>query len=91
VYSGSSIRRRRAQPFYTNVGVDRIAEQAIKAGAKEAKPLQDEGFMQLRNFLDLDGHDWEVVYRIPGRCSPKNQSQTDRAVFGQMLRNIWSN
>ena len=36
--------------------VNRIADAALKAGGKEAKPPQDYGFMQLRSFLDLDGH-----------------------------------
>src|SRR5688572_7891890 len=35
--------------------VDRIVDAALKAGAQQAKPPQDYGFMQLRSFLDLDG------------------------------------
>lgn len=45
--------------------VDRIAGAALKAGGKEAKPPQDYGFMQLRSFLDLDGHHWEIAYMDP--------------------------
>jgi predicted lactoylglutathione lyase len=45
--------------------VNRIADAAIKAGGKEAKPPQDYGFMQLRSFLDLDGHHWEILYMDP--------------------------
>ena len=45
--------------------VSRIADAAIKAGGKEAKPPQDYGFMQMRTFLDLDGHHWEIVYMDP--------------------------
>ena len=52
--------------------VDRIAGAAIKAGAQEAKPPQDYGFMQLRSFLDLDGHQWEILYMDPAHV----QSQT---------------
>ncbi|TXL79554.1 hypothetical protein FHP25_06335 [Vineibacter terrae] len=45
--------------------VDRIAAAALAAGGQEAKPPQDYGFMQLRSFLDLDGHHWEVAYMDP--------------------------
>jgi predicted lactoylglutathione lyase len=45
--------------------VNRIADAAMKAGAKEAKPPQDYGFMQLRSFEDLDGHHWEILYMDP--------------------------
>jgi predicted lactoylglutathione lyase len=45
--------------------VDRIAEAAVSAGGKETRPPQDHGFMQLRTFLDLDGHQWEVLYMDP--------------------------
>jgi predicted lactoylglutathione lyase len=51
--------------------VDRIAGAAINAGAEEAKPPQDYGFMQLRTFLDLDGHHWEVLYMDPAHAQPK--------------------
>jgi uncharacterized protein len=50
--------------------VDRIADAAAKAGAKEAKPPQDYGFMQLRSFLDLDGHHWEICYMDPSYVQP---------------------
>jgi predicted lactoylglutathione lyase len=52
--------------------VDRIADAAIKAGAKEAKPPQDYGFMRLRSFLDLDGHHWEFVYMDPAHLQPQS-------------------
>jgi uncharacterized protein len=51
--------------------VDRIADAAIKAGGQEAKPPQDYGFMQLRSFLDLDGHHWEILYMDPAHVQPK--------------------
>ena len=50
--------------------VDRIADAASKAGATEAKPPQDYGFMQLRSFLDLDGHQWEILYMDPAQLQP---------------------
>ena len=52
--------------------VNRIADAAIKAGGQEAKPPQDYGFMQLRSFLDLDGHHWEVLYMDPNYVQPQS-------------------
>lgn len=51
--------------------VNRIADAAVKAGATQAKPPQDYGFMQLRSFLDLDGHHWEILYMDPGHIQPQ--------------------
>jgi predicted lactoylglutathione lyase len=51
--------------------VGRIADAALAKGGKEAKPPQDYGFMQLRSFLDLDGHHWEVLYMDPAHVLPK--------------------
>lgn len=45
--------------------VNRIADAALAAGARQAKPPQDYGFMQLRSFEDLDGHHWEVLWMDP--------------------------
>jgi uncharacterized protein len=52
--------------------VNRIADAALKAGGKEAKPPQDYGFMQLRSFLDLDGHHWEILYMDPAHVQAKS-------------------
>jgi predicted lactoylglutathione lyase len=51
--------------------VNRIADAAIRAGGKEAKPPQDYGFMQMRSFLDLDGHHWEILYMDPAHVQPQ--------------------
>jgi uncharacterized protein len=51
--------------------VNRIADAAIKAGGKQAKPPQEYGFMQLRSFLDLDGHHWEIFYMDPAHVQPQ--------------------
>ncbi len=45
--------------------VDQMANQAIKAGATTTSEPKDQGFMYQRNFQDLDGHLWEVVYMDP--------------------------
>lgn len=42
--------------------VNEITEKALKAGGKERTPMVDEGFMQIRNIEDPDGHHWAVLY-----------------------------
>ena len=42
--------------------VNEIVNNALTAGGIEPKPMQDHGFMQLRNVEDFDGHTWEIFY-----------------------------
>lgn len=42
--------------------MNEMADSAIKAGAIETTPGIDEGFMQVRNIEDLDGHNWAIIY-----------------------------
>jgi uncharacterized protein len=42
--------------------VDARVERALAAGAVEARPLEDHGFMYHRSFHDPDGHQWEVMW-----------------------------
>jgi uncharacterized protein len=42
--------------------VDELAKLAIEAGGITPSEPQDLGFMYSRNFQDLDGHLWEVLY-----------------------------
>lgn len=42
--------------------VNEIVENGLKAGGSAPTPLIDEGFMQVRNIEDLDGHNWGVIY-----------------------------
>ena len=42
--------------------VDDIAERAIAAGGREARPTEDHGWMYSRPFEDPDGHVWEPVW-----------------------------
>ena len=45
------------------VEVDTIVAAAGTNGGKaDVNPLQDHGFMYSRNFEDVDGHVWEIVY-----------------------------
>lgn len=45
--------------------VTALYDKAIAAGAKEARPAEDHGFMFLRSFSDLDGHIWEIFWMDP--------------------------
>ena len=42
--------------------VNEIVENGLKAGGIEPTPGLDEGFMQVRNIEDLDGHNWGIIY-----------------------------
>lgn len=42
--------------------VNEIIEKGLKAGGRESTPMIDEGFMQVRNMEDLDGHNWGIIY-----------------------------
>lgn len=42
--------------------VNEIIENGLNAGGRETTPLIDEGFMQVRNIEDLDGHHWAIIY-----------------------------
>ena len=45
--------------------VDDLVKKAIAAGARDAMPAQDHGFMYGKSFYDLDGHHWEVFWMDP--------------------------
>ena len=38
-----------------------MMEKGLQAGGTEPTPLLDEGFMQVRNIEDLDGHHWGII------------------------------
>ena len=46
----------------SRAGVDEIADKALAAGGREARPAQDYGFMYSRSFEDPDGHIWEPMW-----------------------------
>jgi predicted lactoylglutathione lyase len=50
--------------------VDRVVEAALAAGAVEADPLEDLGFMVSRSFFDLDGHGWQVMWMATAAAQP---------------------
>lgn len=49
-------------PVESLVKVNEIVENGLKAGGIEPTPIIDEGFMQVRNIEDLDGHNWGILY-----------------------------
>ena len=42
--------------------VDELVDRAIAAGAGTLGEPQDDGFMYMRGFLDLDGHQWSFLH-----------------------------
>ena len=45
--------------------VDELMQNALDAGAKEPRKLEDHGWMYNRCFEDLDGHMWELLWMDP--------------------------
>jgi predicted lactoylglutathione lyase len=45
--------------------VDELTERALAAGAESLGEPQDDGFMYMRGFLDLDGHQWSFIHMDP--------------------------
>lgn len=46
----------------TREKVDKLIEDAIKAGGSEYMETKDYGWMYNRSFLDIDGHHWEAFF-----------------------------
>jgi predicted lactoylglutathione lyase len=42
--------------------VDDLVDRAIAAGGRSLGEAQDDGFMYMRGFCDLDGHQWSSIY-----------------------------
>ena len=42
--------------------VDDLADKASAAGAEVLGEPEDDGFMYMRGFRDLDGHQWSFIY-----------------------------
>lgn len=42
--------------------VDDLVGKALTAGAQDLGEAQDDGFMYMRGFRDLDGHQWSFIY-----------------------------
>jgi predicted lactoylglutathione lyase len=50
--------------------VHTMVDAALAAGATEARPADDYGFMMSRAFNDLDGHIWEIMWMDPAAVQP---------------------
>ena len=46
----------------SRAAVDEIVGKAVAAGAVETRDPDDHGWMYVRAFQDLDGHQWEYAY-----------------------------
>lgn len=42
--------------------VDDLADKALAAGAQGLGEPEDDGFMYMRGFRDVDGHQWSFIY-----------------------------
>jgi uncharacterized protein len=42
--------------------VDDLAEKALAAGGQSLGEPEDQGFMYMRGFRDLDGHQWSFIH-----------------------------
>lgn len=42
--------------------VDDLSEKALAAGGQALGEPEDQGFMYMRGFSDLDGHQWSFIY-----------------------------
>jgi uncharacterized protein len=42
--------------------VDELTDKALSAGAQALGEPEDQGFMYMRGFLDLDGHQWSFIH-----------------------------
>lgn len=42
--------------------VDELTDKALAAGAQALGEPEDQGFMYMRGFLDLDGHQWSFIH-----------------------------
>jgi uncharacterized protein len=42
--------------------VDDLANKALQAGGQALGEPQDDGFMYMRGFRDIDGHQWSFIY-----------------------------
>ena len=42
--------------------VDNLTDRAVAGGATDLGPAQDNGFLYMRGFRDLDGHQWSFLH-----------------------------
>ena len=54
--------------------VNEIVERGLKAGGTEPNKPIDEGYMQIRTIVDLDGHTWGIIYLDLDKFSQQKKS-----------------
>jgi predicted lactoylglutathione lyase len=50
--------------------VDELVMRAIGAGGKQTRDAEDYGWMYVRSFEDLDGHQWETMWMDESKREP---------------------
>lgn len=60
--------------FGSREEIDGLVQKALSAGGKEFRAAEDYGWMYNRNFQDLDGHAWELIYMDMSKA-PANPGQ----------------
>ncbi|RYU78116.1 VOC family protein [Hymenobacter persicinus] len=64
----------------SRAAVDALVDKALAAGGQQPEVLQpDHDFMYGRNFQDLDGHLWEVMYMDPNFVPQEQPAETNVA------------
>lgn len=54
--------------------VDDLVGKAVAAGAQDLGGSQDDGFMYMRGFRDLDGHQWSFIFMDMSAVMGKEQT-----------------
>ena len=54
--------------------VNELVERGLKAGGTEPNNPIDEGYMQIRTIVDLDGHTWGIIYLDLDKFSKQKKS-----------------
>ncbi|HEX9817243.1 MAG TPA: VOC family protein [Candidatus Thermoplasmatota archaeon] len=58
--------------------VDEVAKKAVGAGGREARNVEDLGFMYQRAIEDLDGHTWEFFWFDPAAIQGTQAAPTPK-------------
>jgi predicted lactoylglutathione lyase len=53
--------------------VNDLTDKALDAGAQNMGDPQDDGFMYMRGFRDLDGHQWSFIYMDMAAVAQESQ------------------
>jgi len=61
-----------ALSYDSRAEVDELVNKALAAGGTTHSEPQDHGFMYLRAFQDLDGHNWEIFHMDPNYVMPQS-------------------